>query len=100
MSRQHRQRGIFAALQHVIYLDVEHLSATIKWDGDKFGAVAMPIPRRVIPKTPPIGQRRCPACGLPLFLGAVNPTEVADEDERVFECTECAYAEMVIVQFR
>jgi hypothetical protein len=72
----------------------DQLGARTNW------AAAMPIPRRVIPKTPPIGQRRCPACGLPLFLVAVNPTEVAGEDERVFECTECAYAEMVIVQFR
>jgi hypothetical protein len=60
----------------------------------------MPIPRRLVPKTPPIGQRRCPACGLPLFLVSVNPTEKPGEDERIFECTDCAYAETVIVQFR
>jgi transposase-like protein len=58
----------------------------------------MPIPRRVTPKTPPIGQRRCPVCGLPLFLMRINPTDKADEDER-FECTDCAYAETVTVQF-
>jgi hypothetical protein len=58
----------------------------------------MPFPRRVLSKTPPIGQRRCPACGLPLFLIRINPTEEAGEDERIFECTECAYAERVIVR--
>ncbi len=62
-------------------------------------AATMPIPRRLIPKTPPIGQRRCPACGLPLFLVRVNPTDQCGEDERIFECTECAYAETVTVQF-
>jgi hypothetical protein len=64
------------------------------------GATAMPMPRRLVPKAPPIGQRRCPACGLPLFLVSVNPTGTPGEDERIFECTDCAYAETVIVQFR
>jgi hypothetical protein len=60
----------------------------------------MPFPRRVISKKPPIGERRCPACGIPLLLAAVEPTDQADHDERTFECSGCVYAETVIVQFR
>jgi len=59
----------------------------------------MPLPRRFIPKKPPIGQRRCPACGLPMLLGCIEPTDRAGEDVRTFECSECAYAETVIVEF-
>jgi hypothetical protein len=50
--------------------------------------------------TPPTGQRRCPLCGVPMFLSQIEPTEQDGYDERTFECTECAYAETVIVQFR
>jgi hypothetical protein len=82
-------------------LDAGPPSATIKQGrGLVSWTVVMPVVRRVIPKTPPIGQRRCPACGLRLFLVAIDPTGVVGEDERVFECAECAYAETVIVQLR
>jgi len=60
----------------------------------------MPIPRRLVQKTPPIGQRRCPACGLPMLFAFVEPTDQLGHDARTFECTECAYAETVIVQYR
>ena len=49
---------------------------------------------------PPIGQRRCPACGLPMSLVCIQPTHDAGEDERTFECGKCAYRETVIVKFR
>jgi hypothetical protein len=64
------------------------------------GEVIMPQPRKLRLPTPPIGQRRCPACGLPMFLVCIEPTADAGEDERTFECSKCAYAETVIVKFR
>ncbi|MGC1702289.1 MAG: hypothetical protein WA796_26775 [Pseudolabrys sp.] len=60
----------------------------------------MPQPRKFRLPKPPIGQRRCPACGLPMFLVCIEPTDDAGEDERTFECSKCAYAETVIVKFR
>jgi ribosomal protein S27AE len=62
--------------------------------------VIMPQPRKFRLAKPPIGQRRCPACGLPMFLVRIEPTDDAGEDERTFECGKCAYAETVIVKFR
>ena len=62
--------------------------------------VIMPQPRKFRLPKPPIGQRRCPACGLPMFLVCIEPTDNAGEDERTFECSKCAYAESVIVKFR
>jgi hypothetical protein len=35
-----------------------------------------------------------------MFLARIDPTDKVGEDERTFECNECAYAETVIVQFR
>jgi hypothetical protein len=61
---------------------------------------AMPQPRRFVPAKPPIGQRRCPACGLPLVLSHVAISNDADCDERTFECAACAYAETIAVNFR
>ena len=49
------------------------------------------------PTNVPVGQRRCPKCGVPLFLSCIEPTDQADQDQRTFECTTCAYAETVIV---
>ena len=49
---------------------------------------------------PPIGQRRCPKCGLPMFLSEIEATERVHEDSRTFECRECAYAETVAVQLQ
>jgi hypothetical protein len=61
----------------------------------------MPQPRSFDPlNSPPLGKRRCPKCGLPMFLSTVEPSEQDDQDERTFECAKCAYAETVIVQFR
>jgi hypothetical protein len=62
--------------------------------------VIMPQPRKFRMQTPPVGQRRCPACGLPMFLVCIEPTDDAGEDERTFECSKCAYAETVLVKFR
>ena len=62
--------------------------------------VIMPQPRKFHVRKPPIGQRRCPACGLPMFLVCIEPTDDAGEDERTVECSKCAYAETVIVKFR
>jgi hypothetical protein len=49
---------------------------------------------------PPIGQRRCPRCGLPMFLSEIEVTENVHEDLRTFECQQCFYAETVAVQFQ
>jgi len=35
-----------------------------------------------------------------MFLVCIEPTDDAGEDERTFECSKCAYAEMLIVKFR
>jgi hypothetical protein len=60
----------------------------------------MPQPRRPDLTPPPIGQRRCPTCGLTMFLSCIQPADKAGYDERTFECTKCAYAEIEVVQFR
>jgi hypothetical protein len=52
------------------------------------------------PTVPPIAKRRCPMCGLPMFLACIEPSNQPDQDERTFECSKCEYAETVIVQFR
>jgi len=52
------------------------------------------------PKAPPISKRRCPACGVPMFLAQIVPTAKADHDERTFECSKCEYGETVVVKFR
>jgi len=61
---------------------------------------AMPQPRRLARIKPPIGQRRCPSCGLPLLLSRIEASEDLDYDERIFECSLCAYAETTTVRFR
>ena len=58
----------------------------------------MPQPRDVT--KPPIGQRRCPKCGLPMFLSEIEATASYGEDLRTFECQLCSYAETVTVQFQ
>jgi hypothetical protein len=61
----------------------------------------MPQPHGFDPSTPPpLGQRRCPSCGLPMFLSTVEPSEHDDYEERTFECSTCCYAETVAVKFR
>src|SRR5262249_54426013 len=48
---------------------------------------------------PPVGQRRCPHCGLPMFLSQVDQIVPLQEDQRTSECVQCPYAETVVVQF-
>ena len=57
------------------------------------------MPQRRDLSIPPIGERRCPKCGLPLLLSVIEPAEGTHEDLRTFECRECYYAETVAVQF-
>jgi hypothetical protein len=40
-----------------------------------------------------------PAVRVPMFLSRIEPTDQDGYDERTFECSQCAYAETVIVQF-
>lgn len=61
---------------------------------------AMPQARRFAWMKPPIGVRRCPSCGLPMSLCAVEPSEKPDNDQRTFECPSCAYAETATIKFR
>jgi hypothetical protein len=62
---------------------------------------AMPQRKRFRPSNPPpSGKRRCPKCGLPMFLSKIEPVEKEGRDERTFECAQCAYGERVIVKFR
>ena len=35
-----------------------------------------------------------------MFLSQIDPTDKAGQDERTFECSECAYSEKIVVQFR
>jgi hypothetical protein len=44
---------------------------------------------------PPPGRRACPKCGLPLVLGVIESSDKPEEDERIYECAVCAYAETV-----
>ena len=52
---------------------------------------------RFNPKNVPVGQRRCPKCGVPLYLSCTEPTVQPDQEQRTFECATCTYAETVIV---
>jgi hypothetical protein len=61
---------------------------------------AMPQPRKFIQMKPPIGQRRCPSCGLPMLLSHIEPSDDLSRDERTFECSLCAYAETTTVKIR
>jgi hypothetical protein len=49
---------------------------------------------------PPIARRRCPSCGLHLFLSHVEPADRVGYEERIYECPICAYGEEVTVKFR
>ena len=61
----------------------------------------MPQPNSFDPANPPpIGQRRCPVCGIPMFMARIEPTDVGGQDQRTFECVTCDYAETTLVQFR
>ena len=60
----------------------------------------MPFPRRVLHAKPPIGQRRCPACGQLMFLVSIGPSDQADYDQRTYECVECYFAETDTVRIQ
>lgn len=60
----------------------------------------MPQARKFTRMKPPIGERRCPACGLPMLLSRIEPSEEPGHDERTFECSLCAYAETTTIKFR
>ena len=61
----------------------------------------MPQPNRPDPSPlPPIARRRCPSCGLHLFLSHIEPSDRVGHEERIYECPVCAYGETVTVKFR
>ena len=60
----------------------------------------MPQPHSFDLAGPPLGERRCPMCGLPMFLSRVEPSDKTAHDHKAFECSTCAYAETIIVEFR
>src|SRR5262252_1963942 len=61
----------------------------------------MPQPNRRDPSPlAPIARRRCPSCGLQLFLSCIEPTDNDDYEARTYECSVCAYGETVRAKFR
>jgi hypothetical protein len=61
----------------------------------------MPQPNRTdLSPLAPIASRRCPCCGLHLFLSRIEPTDRVEYEERIYECPICAYGETVTVKFR
>ena len=60
----------------------------------------MPYPYNFDPTQPPLAQRRCPKCGLPMLLSRIEPTDKIDYDQQTYECPTCAYAETVTDEFR
>src|SRR5262245_26071679 len=58
----------------------------------------MPQPNFDQSMLPPIARRRCPLCGLQMFLARIEPSEDVDSEERTFECSACAYGETVVVK--
>jgi hypothetical protein len=58
----------------------------------------MPLPHNVYFGNPPIGQRRCPACGFPMSPASIELNRL-DHEEQTYECATCAYAETVLVKF-
>jgi hypothetical protein len=61
----------------------------------------MPQPdRRNASPLPPIARRRCPSCGLHLFLSRIEPVDEAGYEDRIYECPICEYGEAVTVKFR
>jgi hypothetical protein len=60
----------------------------------------MPQPRSFGRKNVPVGMRRCPKCGVPMFLACIEPTDQADHDQRTFACSSCACTEVVAVKYR
>ena len=61
----------------------------------------MPQPNRSDPSPlPPIARRRCPSCGLQMFLSHIEPTDRAHYEWRTFECPMCDHKETMTVKFR
>jgi ribosomal protein S27AE len=61
----------------------------------------MPQPNRPDPSPlPPIARRRCPRCGLQLFLSCIEPTYHPDYEVRSYDCSMCDYEETVAVKCR
>lgn len=60
----------------------------------------MQQPHNLNPTEPPVGKRRCPNCGLPMFLSLIEPSDEIDHDQRTFECSTCAYAETITIKTR
>jgi len=60
----------------------------------------MPQTHSFDPTRPPLGERRCPMCGLPMFLSRVELSDKTAHDQQTFECSTCAYAETMTVEFR
>jgi hypothetical protein len=52
------------------------------------------------PRLPPVGKRRCPACGVPMLVAQIQPSGPEHHDLRTFECSTCDYGETVTVKFR
>ena len=61
----------------------------------------MPQPNHPDPSPlPPIARRRCPKCGLQMFLSRIEPSDQVDREERTYECAMCPYGETLTVKFR
>jgi hypothetical protein len=60
----------------------------------------MPQRRSFARKKASLGARRCPRCGVPMFLVSIEPTDQPDHDRRTFECSSCTYHEVVTVMYR
>ena len=52
------------------------------------------------PKPPPLAQRPCPKCGVPMLLTLIELPEQVDDDQRTFGCWTCSYSETLVVVFR
>jgi hypothetical protein len=60
----------------------------------------MPQPHRFDSTKPPVGQRWCPVCGVPMFLASIEPSDQPGHDLRTFECVTCDFSEKATVKFR
>jgi len=85
--------------QKFIWTPLVGAAIIIDGEGAGYGFATMPFARRFIPRKPPIGQRRCPACGHLMFLASIEPSDQTGRDQRTYECVECAFAETETVQF-
>jgi hypothetical protein len=63
-------------------------------------ARVMPQALKFDRNNPPIGEWRCPACGVPMLLARIEPADEVNHDQRTFECSLCGFAETTTVRFR